>query len=200
MSGFFILDLETLGIESNCVCLSAAMLWVDPEQLPEDNQEAYEYLLKQGVFVKLNAKQQVTELFKGRTVAKNVLEWWEKQAEVVQRASFIPDKERDLDCLVAINKIKGFFESKPDHKKACVWVRGSLDQPVLESLLRSYDVEPFIGYNNYRDVRTAIDLIYPDTSNAGYVDVPDFEVGSVIKHHPTHDCAYDGLMLLRGKQ
>jgi hypothetical protein len=200
MSGFFVFDVETLCIVSISVCLSLAMVYCDPEVLPENNDEAYSYLLNESIFVKFNAKEQVNSEYKPRSINSGTLDWWEKQGDVQKKASFIPNKELDMLAIPGLQKLKKFWLSFPNHKELPIWTRGSLDQLILESLQRTFGVDPFIPYNCYRDVRTAIDLIYSETSKGGYVDIPDFDKYQVVKHHPTHDCAFDALQLVRGQQ
>lgn len=194
---FFVLDLETLGIESTSVVLSIGMVYVDPDILPTDPNKAYQYLMqKESVFVKLKSKAQTFEPYY-RTVDMSTYEWWKKQGEY-QKQHAIQPTEHDLDVPEGIAILRSFFTSKPNYKNLPMWVRGSLDQPVFQSLLNSYKLPPFIDYNCYRDVRTAIDIIYEHSKN-GYVDIHGFDRDQVIKHHPVHDCAYDAIQLIRGK-
>lgn len=80
-----------------------------------------------------------------------------------------------------------------------MWARGSLDQMAIDSLAKKLDMQPITGYNMWRDVRTAVDLL--SGSSNGYCDVkhPTFDRAQVIKHHPVHDCALDVMMMLYGK-
>jgi hypothetical protein len=64
-------DVETLGVESNCVVLSAAMVHFDPEKRP-----TYQDLLDNACFVKFDVKQQLTA---GRSASKSTLGWWKDQ-------------------------------------------------------------------------------------------------------------------------
>lgn len=194
---FFVLDLETLGVESTSVVLSIGMVYCDPELLSEDNTEAYNQLLKESCLIKFNAKEQSASTT-NRTISKATLDWWQKQGEIPRMQAMTPTPE-DMNAVEGLTKLRKWFNSYKDAKKLPIWVRGSLDQPTFESLCRSFDVEPFVMYNCYRDVRTAIDLIY-DEGKGGYVEIPDFDSDIVIKHNPVHDSAYDALMLIRGKQ
>lgn len=195
-NGFFVYDVETIGIESTAVVLSAAFVYCDPDDLSEDNEEAYAQLLKQSVFVKFKAKEQAEA---GRTITKSCLDWWERQVDIVKAKSFYPNKELDLSMYDGMTALRKWFTKYPDSKNMPVWARGGLDQMTTESICRLVDFEPFINYNSFRDVRTALDLIY-DKSVGGYVEIPNFDQYQVIKHDPVHDCAYDALQLVRGKQ
>ena len=74
----FMFDIETLGVESNAVVLSAALIHFDPEKRP-----TYQDLLDNALFVKLNSKDQVKRL--GRTVDLGTLEWWQKILTYLQK-------------------------------------------------------------------------------------------------------------------
>lgn len=191
----FALDIETLSVESTTVVLSIAMIHVGDQEQPEDPTEFYHQLLDSAITVKLSAKQQIKD---GRIVTKDVVDWWNKQVLIAKQVSFIPHKN-DLSVVDAIEKLRAWVVTKPDWKTAPVWVRGSLDQPSVDSLCRQYDIPQLFPYNSYRDARTAMEIIYPK-SKAGYVEVPGFDNANVIKHIPAHDCAYDLLMLMRGDQ
>jgi hypothetical protein len=70
----------------------------------------------------------------------------------------------------------------------------------IDSLCKAVGVDLIAPYFAWRDVRTAVDLI-TETGKGGYCDIthPTFKRHNVIKHHPTHDCALDIMMLLYGK-
>lgn len=187
----FIFDVETLGVESNAVILSAALVHFDPDKRP-----TYQDLLDNACFVKFNSKQQIGY---GRTISKSTLEWWESQHSYVKEVSLVP-KSTDLDAAVGIKVLKDYMAKFPNADKQTMWARGSLDQLVIDSLCVKLGVQEITGYNMWRDVRTAIDILYGTTN--GYVDIdhPLFKRHEVIKHHPVHDCALDAIQLLYGKK
>lgn len=187
----FIFDVETLGVESNAVILSAALLHFDPEKRP-----TYQNLLDNACFVKLNAKDQAKRL--GRTVDVGTLEWWANQHEYVRSVSF-DSQPTDLYAEDAIKELHNYMNKIINANGQTMWARGSLDQMVIDSLAKKLDMQPLSGYAQWRDVRTAVDLLYGSTN--GYVEIehPLFNRASVIKHHPIHDAAYDVMMLLYGK-
>lgn len=195
-SGLFVFDIETLSIESTSVILSACLLYVDPSKLPEDNNDAYKYLYERGLFVKLKVSEQIAH---GRTMSKDTLDWWAKQGELPRKISFIPAAD-DLTVQECYNQLSEYFFAIPNAKNLPIWVRGSMDQPAFESLLRAFNLKPYSPYNNYRDIRTAISILYSDTEKNGYVEIPNFNSDIVMKHDPVADCCLDALMLLRGKQ
>jgi len=187
----FIFDVETLGIESTCVILSAGLIYFDPEKQPD-----YQQLLDDACFVKLKSKDQVERL--GRTISKDTIEWWKNQHEYTRKVSFDPSSE-DLFAEDAIQKLKDYMAKFPTPEKRTMWARGSLDQVAIDSLCVRLDINPITTYNMWRDVRTAVDCFTGSTNGYCEVDHPTFKRHNVIKHHPVHDCALDAMQLMYGK-
>ena len=191
----FMFDIETLGIESTAVVLSAAIICFDPEK---DSDISFRELVERGLLVKFDAKDQVKRL--DRTMTKSTLDWWGKQDDYQQKLSFVPDASRDLiteDGLQAIRKYINQYHRGADPQTMTIWARGSLDQMAIDSLALKAGVERIAPFNRWRDVRTAVDLM-TDSKN-GYCKVTDLDRDEVAKHDPVHDCALDILMLLRGE-
>lgn len=188
----FVFDVETLGVESNAVVLSAALVHFDPEQKPD-----YQTMLDGACFVKFKAKDQIERL--KRTVDIGTLEWWKNQHEYTRRVSFDPSGD-DLTAEDGITVLHNYMNKFPNANKQTMWARGSLDQLVIDSLAVKVGMQQITGYNMWRDVRTAVDIMYGTTN--GYVEVehPTFRRHEVIKHHPVHDCALDAMQLMYGKQ
>jgi hypothetical protein len=186
----FIFDVETLGVESNAVVLSAALIHFDPEKRP-----TYQDLLNDACFVKFNGRQQMNA---GCTVSKSTLAWWKEQHEYIRNVSLVPSKD-DLSVEEGLARLHEYMAKFPNAKEQTMWARGSLDQLVIDSLAVRFGLEEITGYNMWRDVRTAVDILYGTTN--GYVDVdhPLFKRHEVIKHHPVHDCALDAMQLMYGK-
>jgi len=185
-------DIETLGVESTAVVLSAALIHFEPEKQP-----SYQDLLDNAIFVKFNAKDQIERL--KRTVDIGTIEWWKNQHEYVRSVSFVPNST-DVTAEQGLTLLHDYMNKIPNATKETMWARGSLDQMAIDSLAVKVDMQQITGYNVWRDVRTAVDILY-GTSN-GYVEVehPTFRRHEVIKHHPVHDCALDAMQLLYGKQ
>jgi hypothetical protein len=186
----FMFDVETLGVESTCVILSAALIHFDPEKRP-----TYQDLLDTACFVKFDVTEQ---LHLGRTSSKGTLDWWKGQHEYVRKVSLDPSRE-DLTVEEGLNAFYNYMSKFANVDKQTMWARGSLDQMAIDSLAVRVDMQEITGYNVWRDVRTAIDILYGTTN--GYVDVdhPLFKRHEVIKHHPVHDCALDAMQLMYGK-
>jgi hypothetical protein len=186
----FVFDVETLGVESTAVVLSAAMVHFDPEKRP-----TYQDLLDNACFVKFDVKEQLSV---GRSSSKSTLEWWKTQHEYVRKVSLDPSRE-DMNVENGMQQFYDYMAKFTNAKQQTMWARGSLDQMVIDSLAVKFGLEEITGYNVWRDVRTAVDILYGTTN--GYVEVvhPLFDRHNVIKHHPVHDCALDAMQLLYGK-
>ncbi len=190
----FMFDIETLGVESTTVVLSAGIVYFDPN---EDDELSYEDLVARGLFVKFNAKEQVTEY--SRTITKSTLDWWGKQGKWQQQTSLDPDADNDLtvvDGFKVLHKYINKYLKGKSWETEIMWARGSLDQMAIDSLANKAGVDPIAPFNRWRDVRTAVDMLTGSTN--GYCKVADLDWDKVAKHHPVHDCALDALMLMRG--
>ena len=187
----FIFDIESLGVESDAVVLSAALIHFDPEKRP-----TYQDLLDTACFVKFKAKDQIERL--KRTVDLGTLEWWKNQHEYVRSVSFDPKKD-DLTAEEGITRLHNYMNQFPNSHQQTMWARGSLDQLAIDSLAVKVCMQQITGYNMWRDVRTAVDLLYGKTNGYCDVDHPLFKRHEVIKHHPVHDCALDAMQLMYGK-
>jgi 3' exoribonuclease, RNase T-like len=178
-----------LGKRETSVVLSLAILYFD-----QTKAYSYEDLLEQTLFVKFNAKEQIEKYH--RTFDKDTITWWKKKCEIVQAVSFIPSS-KDMYAFDGINLIKDYIH-KHTVGEEIVWTRGSLDQFATDGLCDSLEVPYLFKYGQYRDMRTAIDLL-KETSTRGYCKIPNFDFNKVFKHDPVHDVALDVMMLLYGE-
>ena len=185
-------DVETLSTSSDSVILSAALIHFNPEEKP-----SYDELLGKAIFVKFNAKEQV-EVY-NRKVSKETLEWWGKQHSHVKKASFTPSS-LDVSAKSGLSLLEQYMDTYDPKREQTIWARGSLDQLVIDDLSKTLDFNTITDYTKWRDVRTAVDIMYG--SGNGYCDVEyaGFVKEIVVKHHPVHDCAYDIMQLLYGKE
>ena len=188
----FIFDVESLGVESNAVVLSAGLIHFDPNDEP-----TYQDLLDNACFVKFKAKEQVKEL--GRTISQSTLEWWANQHDYVKQVSLNPSST-DVSAVDGMAILHNYMNKFPNARKQTMWARGSLDQLVIDSLAVKIGAVEITDYAQWRDVRTAVDIMYGSTNGYCEVDHQDFRRHNVIKHHPVHDCALDAMMLMYGKQ
>ena len=188
----FMFDIETLGTESSTVVLSAAITYFDGKE-----KLSYQNYLDKTLFVKFNATDQIKRL--KRTVDKDTLEWWNKQAEYVRNQSIKP-KPDDYLAEDGIDKIVQYMNKFENSKEQIMWARGSLDQVVIDSLCKGVDKPTITEYYNWRDVRTAIDILYGSSNGYCEVDHPEFNREMIPKHLPYHDCCLDVMMLTQGKE
>lgn len=188
----FMVDIETLGTESTSVVLSCAIVHFD-----KANFVHYNELLDKTLFVKFNAKDQIKNY--KRTVDQSTLEWWSKQHKHIRSISFDPS-DKDVNTIDGINLIKQYIQRVPNWNQQTFWQRGTLDQVCLDSLTRSLAMESLTSYNNWRDMRTAIDLLYGSSNGYTEVDHVTFDKTLVEKHTPYHDVCYDVMQLLFGKE
>jgi len=187
----FIFDVETLGKESNSVILSMAAIYFDPETKP-----SYEDLYNSAFFVKFDVEDQVRRL--DRKIGKTTMQWWAKQCDIVKAKSLKPNKMLDVKFEDGYEAMRKWAESKKDDQ-CYVWARGNLDQLVLDSFEEQLEIKPIWPFNRWRDVRTAIDILYNTTNGYCPVNYKGFSADAkVIKHNPVDDCAYDAMMLMYG--
>ena len=187
----FMFDIETLGVESTSVILSLGIVHFDK------GVDHYSDLIENGLFIKFNANEQVKQY--GRTIDKDTITWWSKQNDYARSTNFIPH-ESDLTVMDGLGILKEYIAKHRTDENEVFWARGSLDQVCIDSLCKAAKQDLITFYNNWRDVRTAIDFISEKPKN-GYCQVahPTFNRDDVCKHHPVHDCALDVMMLLYGK-
>lgn len=190
----FFLDIETLSTKASAVVLSLGIL-----HLKDDSPISYKEMVeKHSIYVKFDSKHQIETL--SRHVDKDTINWWMKQAPTVRAKSFKPTTS-DLSVEHGMNVLRTWINERKVKGELC-WIRGFMDAVVTEDLCKQIRQEPLFQYNDYRDIRTAIDLIYPG-SKRGYVDVDSskcigFNLNDVVKHDPVHDSCYDAAMLLFG--
>ena len=193
----FFLDIETLGVESTAAILSIAIIYV-PDAEPRPAVE----LMSDYIFVKFDVKDQISR-FK-RTVDMGTIEWWKKQSKIARDKSYERNPELDLSSEDALDRIDAWVKKHKDYSNELVWIRGTLDQMAVDSLYAALKRKPPFNYNVYRDMRTAVDLLYPN-SKGGYVEVDssvcvEFDQYQLVPHDPLHDVTRDAAMLLYGKK
>lgn len=185
----FCLDCETLGTESDSVVLSVAIIHFD-----ENEKYTFEELLDRSCFVKFNYEEQMKEY--NRKIDKRTVEWWKKQSKIVRDYSMKPS-ENDVSLLEGIEILTKYVKDNSTTDREIVFVRGSLDQFVLDNMFLSAGKEVLFEYSQYLDMRTAIYFL-KETNKGGYCEVPGLDLNKVYKHMPDHDCALDIMMLLEG--
>jgi len=193
----FLCDVETLGLESTSIVLSAAITYFDSEVIrdnlnKEDMINMYHDYVSSSCTVKFNVIDQKSM---GRIVDPDTLKWWQKQSQIARHASLMPS-DLDVDAASGLDTLRAYINknSKPNENNL-VLARGCLDPMVLESLARSAGVQPITPHYMWRDVRTLVDLLANTTK--GYVDIKNFDHDVyATKHVPAHDCALDILQIM----
>lgn len=191
----YVYDIETLATNETAVVLSMGVIYVDQYE-----PRSWESLLSNCLFIKLDSKLQVKEL--GRRVDASTLGWWNKQIKFVRDLSMQPSTE-DLNPKEAFRRLRKFVYDRTGQSKIPCYTRGFMDVIVSDHLASQVEETMPWHYNSYRDVRTAIDILYPNSED-GYVDVDpkrcyNFDISKVLKHDPTMDVSYDAAMILFGK-
>lgn len=183
-------DIETGGISPTSVVLSASILYFDPRE-----KLTYQQLLDSTFFIKFNVVDQLQRL--KRTTDKSTLDWWNTQSDYARKINLIPTKT-DVTVETGLQLLNKYVKSYPE--SSIIWARGSMDEAIITNLYQTVDIEMPVKYNQWRDIRTAVDILYGSTN--GYCDVehPEFNKDMVIKHLPYHDVCYDVMMLLYGKE
>ena len=188
-----IFDVETMGVESTTVILSAAIVYIDATKA-----NTWESLYSDALFVKFSVKDQIENY--GRTVDKDTIAWWNKQCDLVKQQSFFPKKD-DLPAKHGIEILRNYINQHCDPENTLIWTRGGLDQISIDSLCKAVGVDLLVRYSNYRDMRTYVDLVatnpkrgYCDIDASKYPGIWDRNV--VIKHNPLDDIVLDALQLL----
>jgi hypothetical protein len=116
----------------------------------------------------------------------------------VKQVSLEPSSD-DVSVVDGMQKFYDYMAKFPNAHKQTMWARGSLDQLAIDSLAVKFGLEEITPYHMWRDVRTAVDILFGTTEGYTDVDHPLFERHNVIKHHPVHDCALDAMQLMYGK-
>lgn len=186
----FAFDVETLGIDSTCVVLSAAIIYFELDEKPTLKE-----LIDRALFVKFDAVEQKKA---GRSITPSTVTWWKEQHEFIRKLSFVPQPD-DYSMVDGLYQLRAYVK-KYGTVDDMIWARGGLDQMSIESLARTAGVDPIHDYNAWMDVRTAIRCLKASANKRAYVKIPDDIMQSydVTKHHPVHDTALDIMMLLYG--
>lgn len=180
----FVLDIETLDVESTAVVASVGCIAVD---FTKDFE--FEDLVNVAFYAKLNTKDQIDL---GRTVGQDTLDWWNRQDAEVRKSQLSPSPN-DVSLFDGIEAMKAYFKSHDARKSSVIWTRGELDNMVLSSAAKAVKTTVGYPYNKIRDIRTAIDFLSGSTNGYSAISKPIPEYAK--KHNPVYDCAIDAMML-----
>ena len=184
MAKMFILDCETLSTRDNAVVLSIGMTFITDM---DNANTSYNELLTRGIHFKLNREEQIK---KNRHISQSTVDWWKSQGDA---AKTVLSSDGALPFYAYFTTLKTYLEqngysSKTDY----VFSRGLIDQRWLDTLCEDFGVsEPLIPYWNFRETRTALELLTGNPNGRVFIDEKTF-----IKHNALHDCAMDALRLI----
>jgi len=183
-------DIETLSTKNEAVVLSMGFVPVDFEVC-----STFQELVAGGLEVKMQVEEQVAA---GREVERSTLDWWKKQGDSAKRV--LTPREDDV-------QMKDFYESISSLgfiQKANWYAKGPhFDMAITSSLFNDFNIKEPWGYNQVRDVRTALEWAVGDTMPYDREKlISDGTLAGFINHNAVHDAAFDAwqtLQILHGK-
>ena len=174
MSANYMIDIETLSTRTNASILTiGAMKFTREGPLPE--------MSEMETFYRRVNRVSCDDL--DMHVDKNTEAWWAKQSDDVRwEAIENPENRQDLkDVLIGLTSFIG--KGNP-----IVWGNGDdFDCVILTEAYRLCGLELPWKFWNTRDVRTVMDL----------GNVKPWDLPSISKHHPVHDCYHQIIGLKR---
>jgi hypothetical protein len=188
-----IFDIETLGSDSNCICLLASFLVYD---LKGDGRYNLNELKHRVKTFKLSVEDQKAY---GRTTDPETMKWWKEQlAYTPSLKSILAPSKSDLTTEQFYEQLSAYLVAEGyDKEKDWAWQRGTLDIMVLDSMFKQTGLsqkEYPIYWWKIRDLRTAIDLTaFPEKMN-GYTNDAWDKAPTVINGFAKHDPVSDILM------
>ncbi len=141
------IDLETLGTDSECVVMSIGAVFFDRESLE----------LGESFYSTLDIEDQV-EL--GRTINPATIKWWMNQNDHA-RSVFL---EKATPTDKALERFVTWIETQGG-ERVRPWGNGSnFDISIMESLIKNFGVTPPWRFSDIRDLRTFKDLYSKKTN------------------------------------
>ena len=190
-----IFDFESLGLGENSVLLSLGVLAFDTKDydIQRDGVETtFNKLLKQGLYVKLDAKEQ-TQKYK-RNIDKSTLMWWTEQGEEAKDVLRKSDDDVSLDRMELL--LKDYFELNGVTKNTPVWSRGYTEPMWYESVKLNLNTYGSIRHYQYRDIRTLLNVVIEDKylsrNHINTIKQPE----NFVKHNALHDVCFDAVQFL----
>lgn len=190
-----IFDFESLGLGENSVLLSLGVVAFDTKDydIQSDGVETtFNKLLKQGLYVKLDAKEQ-TQKYK-RNIDKSTLMWWTEQGEEAKDVLRKSDDDVSLDRMELL--LKDYFELNGVTKNTPVWSRGYTEPMWYESVKLNLNTYGSIRHYQYRDIRTLLNVVIEDKylsrNHINTIKQPE----NFIKHNALHDVCFDAVQFL----
>ena len=190
-----IFDFESLGLGENSVLLSLGVVAFDTKDFDivgQGVQGTFDKLLKQGLYIKLDAKEQTTKY--GRTIDKSTLMWWTEQGEEAKEVLKKSDDDVSLDRMEIL--LKDYFELNGVTKNTPIWSRGYTEPMWYESVQLNLNTYGSFRHYQYRDIRTLLNVSIEDKYlSRNHINTIEHPV-SFIKHNALHDVCYDAVQFL----
>jgi hypothetical protein len=142
------IDLETLGVEPDCVVMTIGAIKFDPFIDAEPHS---------GLYLRCDVDEQTAM---GRTVDENTLAWWAKQEDAIKDEAFGDHDRVTMDQLTrAINKFCVGLD--------VLWCQGPLfDYAILQNLYKQVGKPCPWHYWQIRDSRTLFAMMPSDPRKA----------------------------------
>lgn len=173
-----IFDIETLGTAQNTCILTLAAIPFDL-----NTRDSFDELLDRGFYCKLDVKDQMKN---GRTYDEKTLKWWKEQSLEARQMNLLPT-EQDLLPAEALTKLNNFIEPLYD-ENTILWCRGlDFDKPKLEHIYSQYEIEMFLRWWKWRDIRTFVDCLTGSIDGKYPFKTPE----NFIAHNCLYDCVKD---------
>jgi hypothetical protein len=142
------IDLETLGVEPDCVVMTIGAIKFDPFTDTEPHS---------GLYLRCDVDEQTNM---GRTVDDNTLAWWAQQDEAIKEEAFGEHERSSMDQVTrAINKFCVGLD--------VLWCQGPLfDYAILQNLYKQVGKPAPWHYWQIRDSRTLFSMMPQDPRKA----------------------------------
>lgn len=195
-----LIDVETLGVDSNAVLLQIAGVVTDSELSVDD-------MLASRFQIKLDARQQKDS---GRTIDAATLKFWKEQPIEVREQVILPSKQDKsmndaIDEFERIVKQQGFDPER--NFNSMIFQRGSKDTDWLTNMwVQNHRPTTLLPWYKVFDIRTAFNVLGVSPKLNGYPDLYDIanlELKSKLDaldqlelaHNAMHDVGREVIML-----
>lgn len=181
---FVVIDLETLGVSSDAIILSAGVV----HGRYEDKNLNFDDLIRNGMYRKFNVEEQRR---RGRRTSRRVIKWWFGQSEESKKV-LKPDSSDTLLYNFPA-ELEAYIQSRGlNIRKVDFYDRKNFDLSKIQYLYEE-DLGRDIPWNpNYEyEVATAFRFMGMDR----YAGIQVSDIRGAVYHNALHDAAVDALRL-----
>lgn len=147
------LDIETVGTESDAIVLSIGLVFFDPHQARRPIQT-------QRYWTPIDIDDQIR---RGRQMTGGTFRWWLEQGDDARKEHFLPNSELDAPEVILGDALEEIANLCREFKVQGVWGNGSdFDNAILQSAAKQYGVGPMWPYWANRCFRTFTNLFDKD--------------------------------------